>query len=117
MGLKYAHCYKHAIKKLEIDEILNIARHRLINNGNNNKRQPTIDVDCSLVVRSRGTVNCATNNSEYLVSFARTLNKAEFSVMLVFDGDTDTTQNLQRSNDDQNVNDPESNSSRKNRNF
>jgi hypothetical protein len=87
MGLKYAHIYTHCIKDLSLKQIYEIASHRMNNNVSNGTRQPTIDVDCSWVVRSKPNIcNSVDTNTMYIVSFAQALSSIGFSVMLVFDG-------------------------------
>jgi hypothetical protein len=86
MGLKYAHIYTHQMKDLALHQIYTIASNRMSKNIGTGKRQPTIDVDCSLVIRSRGGTPCTRTNAQYLVAYASTLAKIGFAVMLVFDG-------------------------------
>jgi hypothetical protein len=51
MGLKYGHQYTYLIRNLDLRHVYNVALAQMIrNNDDNNKRNPTIDIDCSLII-------------------------------------------------------------------
>jgi hypothetical protein len=88
MGIKYAHALTYGIKELSLKDIYNIALSRIpVDNQNRCTRQrPSIDIDCSLFIRTRGNTNIRSNTT-YLLNFCHVLQQAGFEVMDVFDGE------------------------------
>jgi hypothetical protein len=87
MGIKYAHALTYILKNIDVSQLCHISR--CIRDQNNRNCLPCIDVDCSLVIRSRGYSNINTNtynNAQYLIEFAKTFTCVGFDEMLVFDG-------------------------------
>jgi hypothetical protein len=67
MGIKYAHAFTYCLDKLSINDIYRIAFARLqekcksINDATKHRKRPSIDMDVSLLVRSRGYHNVKSN--------------------------------------------------------
>jgi hypothetical protein len=88
MGIKYAHSLTYGINNLSMKELYDIAMTQIpVDNRNRYIRQRrSIDIDCSLLIRTRGNTN-KNSNTTYLISFCRILKQHGFDVMVVFDGD------------------------------
>jgi hypothetical protein len=88
MGIKYAHKYTHTIKSLTIDNLFTIAS-QLLKKKNSDavclRSSPTIDVDCSWVVRGffKGDND---SRVRQLINFSIYLAQVGFHVNLVCDG-------------------------------
>jgi hypothetical protein len=93
MGIKYAHAYSYILSDLNLSDVYRIALARLQTRNNKlddrskYRNRPSIDIDVSLLVRTRGNVNLK-SNTDYLINFSLVLIQTGFNVMLVFDGNT-----------------------------
>jgi hypothetical protein len=91
MGIKYAHAYTYCLDKSSVSDIYRIAFARLqekcktINDATKHCKRPSIDIDVSLLVQSRGYHN-EKSNATYLINFSEPLIEVGFTVMMVFDG-------------------------------
>jgi hypothetical protein len=88
MGIKYAHALTYGINNLSIKHLYDIATSQIpVDEQNRLTRQlPSIDLDCSLLIRTRGNNNVK-SNTNYLISICSILKQHGFDVMVVFDGD------------------------------
>jgi hypothetical protein len=93
MGIKYAHAYSYILEQLSADDVYRVAFSRFEHNNNKiddvskRRARPSIDIDVSLLIRTRGNSNLK-SNSYYLIKFSNTLVQIGFDVMLVFDGES-----------------------------
>jgi hypothetical protein len=87
MGIKYAHQLTYGINQLSLKDLYKVAMKRMpVDNQNRCTRQrPSIDIDCSLLIRTRGNNNIGLN-TKYLLDFCRVHQLEGFDVMVVFDG-------------------------------
>jgi hypothetical protein len=89
MGLKHAHAYTNSINKLSLKNIYDIALKRIPVDDDNKpiRERPSIDIDCSLLIRCRGIPNIV-SNTQFLIKFCSVLQDIGFGEMVVFDGIT-----------------------------
>jgi hypothetical protein len=87
MGIKYAHQLTYGINDITLHDLYKIAIARIpVDNDNRAIRQrPCIDIDCSLLVRTRGNNNLVSNTT-YIINVCRIFQHVGFDVMVVFDG-------------------------------
>jgi hypothetical protein len=91
MGLKYAHTYTYSLQNISIDQIYFIASDKIKetqntnNTYNENSLTPTLDIDCSWIIRGccKGTLE---ERIDYLLNVASCFTAVGFDVHIVCDG-------------------------------
>jgi hypothetical protein len=71
MGIRNAHAYTYSVRQLTLQNVHDICLAQ-IPHDNENKRirqRPSIDIDCSLLVRTRGNNNIK-SNTQYLLTIS-----------------------------------------------